>query len=140
MIDFPWTLPLAGGLLVGTAAALLLWLNGRIAGISNIFGGLWQAPKGDAAWRWAFLLGLLAGGLCLLPFATTAFGPPQTSLGGMALAGLLVGFGTRLGNGCTSGHGVCGLSRRSLRSLAATLTFMLVAMLTVYLKRHVLGG
>jgi uncharacterized membrane protein YedE/YeeE len=132
-------MPLTGGLLIGLSATLLLLLNGRIAGISNIAGGLWSPARGDAAWRWFFLSGLLAGGVGLRVFNPEAFGQSDASLVQLGMAGLLVGLGTRLGNGCTSGHGVCGLSRRSLRSLVATLVFMGTGMTTVYLVRHLLG-
>jgi hypothetical protein len=135
-----WLLPLLGGLLIGVAAFLLLWLNGRIAGISNIVAGLWPPGGGDAAWRWFFVLGLLAGGLTLAAFHPEAFGESPASWAQLAAAGFLVGLGARLGNGCTSGHGVCGLSRRSLRSLVATLVFMGAAMATVYLTQHGLAA
>lgn len=131
-----WLLPLAGGLLIGLAATFLLLLNGRIAGISNIVGGLWSAQRGEISWRWLFVAGLLAGGATLWLVHPAAFGPSPSSPTKLALAGLLVGMGACLGNGCTSGHGVCGLSRRSLRSLAATLAFMGTAMATVYLGKH----
>jgi uncharacterized membrane protein YedE/YeeE len=129
-------MPLTGGLLIGLSATFFLLLNGRIAGISNIVGGLWSPSRGDVAWRWFFLSGLLAGGVSLRVFRPEAFGQSDASLIQLGLAGLLVGVGTRLGNGCTSGHGVCGLSRRSFRSLVATLVFMGTAMLAVYLGRH----
>lgn len=132
-----WLMPLTGGLLIGMAAALLLWLNGRIAGISNIVGGLWPVRAAEVSWRWLFVLGLLSGGATLALAMPQAFGQSPSSLGKLALAGLLVGVGACLGNGCTSGHGVCGLSRRSLRSLVATLVFMSTAMATVYLGKHV---
>ena len=129
---------LIGGVLIGIAAALLLLLNGRIAGVSGIFGGL-LAPStlGERAWRLAFVFGLIAGaGL----FKLVRGGLPlELQAGGLslAIAGLLVGFGTRLGAGCTSGHGVCGLARRSPRSVTATVIFMGVAALTVFLMRHI---
>jgi len=132
-----WLMPLAGGLLIGLAATLLLGLNGRIAGISTIVGGLWSARPGDVSWRWFFVLGLLTGGATLALVLPQAFGQSPSSPAKLAVAGLLVGFGASLGNGCTSGHGVCGLSRRSLRSLVATLVFMATAMATVYLGKHV---
>jgi len=132
-----WLAPLAGGLLIGMAAALLLWLNGRIAGISNIVGGLWAASPGDFSWRWLFVLGLLAGGLSLALVSPQAFGQSPSTWPTLGLAGLLVGFGASLGNGCTSGHGVCGLSRRSLRSLIATLVFMSTGIATVFWVKHV---
>jgi uncharacterized protein len=131
----PWT-SLAGGALIGLAAAMLILLNGRIAGISGIFGGLLRPMRGDIGWRLAFVLGLMLA----LP-ALSLFGVPpavQNFVGTPALiaAGLLVGIGTRYGAGCTSGHGVCGLSRRSPRSLAATLVFMLAGFAVVYAIRH----
>jgi hypothetical protein len=133
--------PLVGGVLIGTAAAALLLLNGKIAGISGIVGGLTQAKSGDVGWRIAFLLGLLAGGTGLLAWRPEALGPPAlSSTLTYVLAGLLVGAGTRLGNGCTSGHGVCGVGRGSVRSLVATATFMTTGVATVFLARHVLGG
>ena len=131
---------LAGGVLIGLAAVLLLWLNGRIAGISGIAGGLWFAPRGERAWRWLFLAGLMLGaGL----WAWLAPQPPVPRQGFpvslLLLAGLLVGYGTALGGGCTSGHGVCGLARLAPRSLAATGMFMLAAIATTGLVRHLLG-
>lgn len=134
-----WVEPLAGGVLIGLSATLLLWLNGRIAGISGIVNGLTSAPASDRGWRLAFLVGLLlAGGLALHAFSSM---PPRENFPRMVLivAGLLVGIGTGIGNGCTSGHGVCGLGRLSLRSLIAVLVFMATAMLTVFVVRHVLG-
>ncbi|WP_415795751.1 YeeE/YedE family protein [Comamonas aquatilis] len=135
---------LAGGLLIGLAAALLLVLLGRVAGISGIVGQLLQASGwGSAAqwgWRAAFVLGLLLAPWVWLRFAPLpAMDMPSNPLLIVA-AGLLVGFGTRLGSGCTSGHGVCGLSRLSPRSLAATLVFMAAGAATVFVLRHVLGG
>ena len=135
-----YTTPLIGGILIGSAAVLLLWLLGRIAGISGI---LWGAVSGAAenSWRWLFLLGLLLGPLLYHTLSGTPY--PQASSLGFAPAiagGLLVGFGTRLGSGCTSGHGVCGLGRLSLRSLAATLTFMATGIITVFCIRHIAGG
>jgi uncharacterized membrane protein YedE/YeeE len=127
---------LAGGALIGAAAVFLLAVNGRIAGISGILGGLMAGPaRGDRAWRLAFLAGLIAGA-ALYRIVTGAL--PLQLQGGAALlagAGLLVGLGTGLGSGCTSGHGVCGIARRSPRSIAATAIFMITAMLTVYLAR-----
>ena len=129
---------LCGGLMIGAAAALFFWLNGRIAGISGMFGDLLFARRQDhGLWRLTFLLGLLLGYL-----AIRAWRPElgevnlQTGPVGMIVAGLLVGYGTRLGNGCTSGHGICGIARLSPRSFAATGTFMLVAILTVAVLRH----
>jgi uncharacterized membrane protein YedE/YeeE len=141
-IDWPAFTPwaaLAGGVLVGGAAAMFVLLNGRIAGISGIVGGLLRPVRGDVAWRLAFVAGLVAA-----PMAYAAFAPrprPQIDAGYVALvaAGLLVGVGTRYASGCTSGHGVCGLSRLSPRSLAATAVFMGAGFLTVFLMRHLLG-
>ena len=134
----PWS-SLGGGLLVGLATAMLLLLSGRIAGISGIVGGLLRPAKGDMAWRVAFVLGLLGA-----PYVFAMASPlPQVridaSTATLIVAGVLVGAGTRYGSGCTSGHGVCGLSRGSARSLVATAAFMLAGFLTVYIARHVLG-
>ncbi len=133
-----WISALAGGVLIGLAATLLLWLTGRIAGISGIVGGVLQPRQGEVAWRAAFLVGLIAAGAAWLWLVPDAYTPrqgfPPVLL---VVAGLLVGFGTRLGNGCTSGHGVCGLGRLSLRSLAAVMTFMVTAIATTYIVRHV---
>lgn len=132
---------LAGGVLIGLSAVLLMLANGRTAGIAGIVGGLFGACAGEVGWRLAFIVGLVTG-----PFAATLFGAPLPEIGIDAsvpvilVAGLLVGFGSRLGNGCTSGHGVCGLARLSRRSLAATLTFMTVGAAVVFVARHVLGG
>ena len=129
----PWT-SLAGGVLIGLAAAMLVLLNGRIAGISGIVGGLVAARRGDTAWRVAFVLGLFAAPLLMLLYATA----PRIDAGAgtLVVAGLLVGRCTSYGSGCTSGHGVCGLSRLSPRSLVATAAFMAAGVATVYLARH----
>ena len=132
---------LLGGALIGLSATLLLWSIGRIAGISGIVNGLGTAPRSDRTWRAAFLLGLMAaGGIAMqfLPYAASRLQTGSTPL--LLLAGLLVGFGTRMGGGCTSGHGVCGLGRLSWRSLAAVLTFMATAMATVFVMRHLFGA
>ncbi len=142
MIDWthftPWT-ALAGGALLGLASALFILLNGRILGISGILGGLLRPKAGDIGWRLAFVLGMLVAPAIYLLLA----GPMQpridASWGMVVLAGLLVGVGTRYGSGCTSGHGICGLSRMSPRSLVATATFMAAGFVTVFLLRHVLG-
>lgn len=136
---FPWR-ELAGGALVGVSASLLLVLDGRVAGISGIVGGLLRHTPGDVSWRAFFTVGLLLGGAVLLVVAPSTLGATTVSLPLVALAGLLVGFGTRLGGGCTSGHGVCGISRLSGRSLVATLTFMGTGALATFFVRHVLGG
>lgn len=124
-----------GGALIGLAATLLMLLTGRIAGIAGILGDLMGAR--DRAWRIAFVLGLIAAPLALSA-GVPLRAPAMPSLLIVAVAGLLVGLGTRLGNGCTSGHGICGIARFSPRSIAATMTFMIVAMLVVALTRHAL--
>jgi hypothetical protein len=131
----------AGGMLIGLAAALL-WLGlGRIAGISGIVGGMLPIRRKETAWRAAFLAGLLAAPLLLgLAVGYSAPAPVLESVDLLAVAGLLVGFGTRLGSGCTSGHGVCGIARLSPRSLIATGVFMATAAATVFLVRHVIGA
>jgi uncharacterized membrane protein YedE/YeeE len=142
MIDWinftPWT-ALAGGVLIGLASAMFILLNGRIAGISGILGGLLRPAPGDIGWRAAFIAGLV-----LAPLVYGLFAPlPQVQIdaGSVTLigAGLLVGIGTRYGSGCTSGHGVCGISRLSPRSLVATAAFMLAGFATVFVVRHLLG-
>lgn len=133
-----WMLALAGGVLIGLAATLLLWLTGRIAGISGIVGGVLMPRSGEVAWRGAFLIGLIGAGAAYLLLVPGAYTPRQGFPPVLLVAaGLLVGFGTRMGNGCTSGHGVCGLGRLSVRSFAAVLTFMATAVLTTYIVRHV---
>jgi uncharacterized membrane protein YedE/YeeE len=135
----PWS-ALAGGALIGLAAAMYALLNGRIAGISGILGGVLDPTAGDRPWRVAFVTGLIAAPLAFLLVARPALPQIATGDGALILAGLLVGIGSRLGSGCTSGHGVCGLSRLSIRSLAATLTFMGAGFATVFVLRHVIGG
>lgn len=134
----PWT-ALAGALLIGFAAAMLLLLNGRIAGISGIAGGLLKPVRGDVAWRAAFIAGLVGAPLVYALFAALPAMQVDAGYGALVAAGLLVGVGARYGSGCTSGHGVCGLSRLSLRSIVATATFMGAGFATVFLVRHVLG-
>jgi uncharacterized membrane protein YedE/YeeE len=129
-----------GGAFIGLAASALLLLNGRIAGISGILGGALEPDCSDRAWRLLFLLGLPLGAFASSAFTGRAPIEMAASTPVLVVAGLLVGFGTRLGSGCTSGHGVCGLARRSKRSLVATVTFMLTAAITVFAVRHVLGG
>ncbi|MGS2744265.1 YeeE/YedE family protein [Halomonas sp. LS-001] len=142
---------LIGGVLIGLAAVWLMGTLGRIAGISGIVGNLLtQRPEGDSAWRVTFVLGMISGPLVVMALGGglgnvvnapgMVIGEPAGGVVLMLVAGLLVGLGTGLGSGCTSGHGVCGLARLSPRSLAATLMFLLTAMVTVYLARHVLGG
>lgn len=129
-----------GGLLIGLSAALVLFGLGRIAGISGIFGGLLFPKAGDIGWRGAFMAGLVLGGVVMSRLYPALFSASESSLAVVGAAGVLVGVGTRMGNGCTSGHGVCGISRGALRSIAATMTFMATGMLTVFVVRHVLGG
>ncbi len=146
---------LAGGILIGLSATWLMASLGRIAGISGIIGNLITLrPKGDSAWRVTFLLGLISGPIVLMllggglgnvagsgvDVTGAVIGAPAGGVALMLLAGLLVGVGTGLGSGCTSGHGVCGLSRLSSRSLVATVTFLVTAIVTVYVVRHVIGG
>ena len=131
---------LAGGLLIGLAAALLLSFNGRIAGISGIMGGLLARPRaGEFGWRAAFVLGLLLAPALYRLFADLPESRIDADWATLVAAGLMVGYGSRLGSGCTSGHGVCGLSRLSPRSLVATLTFIAAGFVTVFVARHMLG-
>lgn len=127
---------LMGGALLGIAVTVLLLWNGRIAGISGILGGLLQPKAGDIAWRVVFILGLMASPLVYSSFTEMPSIEIEADLPILVLAGLLVGIGTRYGAGCTSGHGVCGLARFSLRSLVATLSFMFAGFITVWLVRH----
>jgi hypothetical protein len=135
----PWS-ALAGGGLIGLAAALFVLLNGRIAGISGVLGGLLRPVRGDVAWRVAFVLGLVAAPLAWALFAELPRPRIDAGTGALVLAGLLVGVGTRYGSGCTSGHGICGLARLSPRSLVATLCFTGAGFATVYVLRHLVGG
>ena len=130
--------PALGGVIIGLAAVTLMALNGRVAGISGIFSGLLPpSSTSDAGWRLAFLAGLVAGPIFVtLAIGRETIGAPVASLPVLAIAGLLVGVGTTLGGGCTSGHGVCGIARLSPRSLAATATFILLGMVTVFVTRH----
>lgn len=130
---------LTGGILIGISVSLLLFFNGRIAGISGIMNGVLYAPKHDVSWRLLFLAGLVLGGL-IFQWFVPGFNVPRQgySVSLLALGGFLVGFGTRMANGCVSGHGVCGIARLSVRSIAATLTFITSGMLTVFIIRHIL--
>ncbi len=130
---------LAGGVLIGIAAAMFVLLNGRIAGISGVLGGLLRPVDGDSAWRIAFVLGLVGAPLAYLLFAALPKPRIDAGYGTLILAGLLVGIGTRYGGGCTSGHGVCGLARLSPRSLVATAVFMGAGFVTVFVTRHLIG-
>lgn len=140
MENFTPVSALLGGALIGLSVSLLLLLNGRMAGISGIMNGLFSAPKKEEIWRGLFLLGLILGAL-IFQFITD---DSLTVRGGypvwlIAIGGFLVGFGTRMGSGCTSGHGICGMANFSIRSIAATLTFMLSGMVTVFMLKHLLG-
>ena len=134
----PWA-ALAGGILLGLASAIFILVNGRILGISGIVGGLLRPKAGDALWRIAFVLGMLTAPVLYLLVVGPVPATIDAGWGSVVLAGLMVGVGTRYGSGCTSGHGVCGLSRLSLRSLAATLAFMGAGFATVFLLRHVVA-
>ena len=130
-----------GGALIGLSASVLLVLDGRIAGISGIFGGVLVPKSGELGWRAWFMTGLVLTGILWSVVHPSSFGAANVqSVGLTVVAGLLVGFGTQVGSGCTSGHGVCGLSRLSLRSLAATLTFMATGAISVFVLRHIFGG
>ena len=131
----PWT-ALIGGMLIGLAAAMFALLNGRVAGISGVLGGLLKPMRGDVGWRVAFIGGLVVAPLGYGLFATLPAVQIDASYVALVVAGLLVGVGTRYGSGCTSGHGVCGLSRLSPRALVATLTFMGAGFVTVFVLRH----
>jgi uncharacterized membrane protein YedE/YeeE len=135
----PWSAAF-GGALIGLAAAMFVLLNGRIAGISGVLGGLLRPVRGDIGWRVAFVAGLVGAPLLYALFTTLPAPTIDAGTGALVAAGLLVGAGTRYGSGCTSGHGVCGLSRMSPRSLVATFAFMAAGFATVFIVRHVLGS
>ncbi|BBJ23345.1 YeeE/YedE family protein [Candidatus Nitrotoga sp. AM1P] len=134
----PWS-SLAGGVLIGLATAMFLLLNGRIAGISGILGGLLRPIKGDVGWRVAFVAGLIFSPIAFSVAAPLPAVQIDADAASLIMAGLLVGIGTRYGSGCTSGHGVCGLSRLSPRSMVATALFMLAGFVTVFITRHLIG-
>ena len=141
MVNFTPVSSFVGGMLIGVSTSLLLMFNGKIAGASGILGGVLWPKRGDLAWRVLFLAGVVGGGAVFLfarPGAILAL--PGQTVPVALLGGLLVGVGTHLGSGCTSGHGVCGMSRLSRRSIAATLIFNLSGALTVYVMRHLLGS
>jgi len=141
MANFTPVSAAVGGALIGLSAVLLMMLNGRIAGITGVFAGLIDPAGSDRAWRAAFIAGLIAAPLSAVLLGLTLPLPQMpSSLLVIAVAGLLVGFGTRLSNGCTSGHGVCGIARLSPRSIAATAIFMAAAITVVALTRHVFGA
>ena len=135
----PWH-AVAGGVAIGLATAIFVLFNGRIAGISGILGSLLVPRRGDIGWRLAFVIGLLGSPLVYAAFAALPRPQIDAGYGTLVAAGLLVGIGTRYGSGCTSGHGVCGISRLSPRSLAATAAFMLAGFATVFVVRHALGA
>ncbi|HLO75773.1 MAG TPA: YeeE/YedE family protein [Magnetospirillum sp.] len=140
MTDFsPWS-ALAGGALIGAGAVLLMLTNGRIMGVAGIVGGLLGEVGREAAWRLAFVAGMVVPGVLAGLSGELFLHGNGLGLGLLLLSGFLVGFGTRMGNGCTSGHGICGLARLSPRSLASVVTFMAVAGIVVYVRRHVMGG
>ena len=134
----PWS-ALAGGVLIGMAAGMFVLLNGRIAGISGVIGGLFKPVTGDVAWRAAFVIGLVGAPLIYRLFAALPLPRIDASFAALVLAGVLVGVGTRYGSGCTSGHGVCGLARLSPRSFVATGAFMGAGFATVFVTRHMFG-
>lgn len=134
----PWS-SLAGGVLIGLATGMFLLLNGRIAGISGILGGLLRPIKGDVGWRVAFVAGLIFSPIAFIVAAPLPAVQIDADAAPLIMAGLLVGIGTRYGSGCTSGHGVCGLSRLSPRSMVATALFMLAGFVTVFITRHLIA-
>lgn len=140
MTDFTPFSALAGGALIGLSASVLLWHQGKVAGISGILDAFLAEPKQSLGWRLPFLAGLVVAGFVASLFLPHAFGAPVRGLVPLAVAGVLVGFGTRLGNGCTAGHGISGLSRLSVRSAVATATFIAAGMLTTYVALHLRGG
>lgn len=146
MADFNWVTAILGGILIGISSTIMLAWNGRITGISGMVHLIVTPIAGDVSWRWIFLAGMVGGGAIyefwLAPAQSIL---PQTPDFGfapvaMVVGGLLVGFGTRMGSGCTSGHGVCGLGRLSPRSLIAVITFLITGIMTVFVVRHLLGG
>ncbi len=138
--NFTPGLSLAGGLLIGAAAAVMILFNGRIAGISGVLGGLLSWPRNDVDWRIAFLLGTILTPVAMAIGGSGTIISIEAGWGEILAAGFLVGIGTRYASGCTSGHGVCGLSRGSVRSFVATLTFMAAGFLTVFVKNHLIGA
>lgn len=142
MENFTPYLSLAGGALIGISASILMYLNGRIAGISGIVAGVFSASSiTEKAWRLAFVIGLIIGGAIYMHFFPITIAPREfmsTEL--LIVGGLVIGFGTAMGSGCTSGHGICGISRFSLRSLVATATFLLSGIVTVYVFKQIIGS
>ena len=136
MTDFEVLMPLTGGILIGIAASMMLLFSGRIAGVSGIFGGMLFQQGKERAWRLSFITGLIAGGILLYTINTEYFeNSSARGLLAVNIAGLLVGIGTRIGGGCTSGHGVCGIGRLSVRSIVATVTFVFAGMVAVVLVK-----
>lgn len=141
MTEFTPIASIVGGLLIGLAAAGLMLFHGKVAGISGILADSMASGVGDRGWRWAFLVGLLAGGVVALGLLPGVFeSTVERSAGALLLAGVLVGVGTQLGGGCTSGHGVCGIGRLSKRSMVATVVFMAAGAGTVFMVSHAFGG
>ncbi|ALO35253.1 YeeE/YedE family protein [Colwellia sp. MT41] len=140
MTEFTPLTALFGGALIGVSALLLLIFNGRIAGISGILHSAIQATDNDRLWRWLFLLGLMLGVYFAMAPATPLPTDIEASWPLIIIAGLLVGFGSKMGNGCTSGHAICGLGRLSPRAIVATIIFMITAGLTVFITRHIIGA
>lgn len=141
MENFTPIASLIGGIIIGASALGLMAFNGQVAGITGVTRGVLQPKGGDVAWRIAFLAGLIVGPAVYQAITGNMISPTITkSVPVLVIGGLMVGFGTTMGSGCTSGHGVCGLGRLSIRSLAATMTFMVTAVATVYIARHVVGG
>lgn len=138
-INFTMWMPLTGGLIIGLAATILLYFNGRIAGISGILGALLKPTKGDIGWRVAFISGLMISSSVYMIASPLPVPTIDADITILIIAGVMVGFGTRYGSGCTSGHGVCGLSRGSLRSFVATISFIGAGVLTVYFVKHLIG-
>lgn len=140
MHDFTPVSALAGGAIIGTSIVILMWFNGKIAGISGIFHGLFQYRQQDYWWRVLFILGLMLGAQIYYFLPAIEFTPRDNYPASLLIiAGFLVGSGTKLSGGCTSGHGICGLARLSLRSVIATLVFMAFGFVTVYITKHVMG-
>lgn len=136
-----WMMSLFGGVCIGVAVSMMLFLNGRVTGVSGIVNGILIPQKGDILWRVLFVVGLISGGLLLFGLRPESFfDSTQMSWSRVIVAGLLVGFGTVMGSGCTSGHGVCGISRMSVRSLLATAVFIGAGMMSVLLFKNIWGG
>lgn len=142
MENFTPIASLAGGILIGVSASILMFFNGRIAGISGIVAGIFNSPSTiEKMWRFAFVVGLIAGAFVYAHFFPINIEPREhMTTGLLVVGGLIVGFGTAMGGGCTSGHGVCGMSRLSLRSITATMTFLISGIVTVYVVNYLIGA